>query len=103
MNCACEKLSQDRIHLALAPKQQHLFKPERVTDIQEQLRQYTGHSIEVDLQIEESDKETPAECLSRLGFEQIEQTRRNLQNDPGVKALMSEFGATINEQSIKPA
>jgi len=40
--------------------------------------------------------------LERLGYEQLEQTKQNLQSDPGVKALMSEFGATINEQSIKP-
>ena len=57
---------------------------------------------QVELNIEESDKETPAECLNRLGHEQLQQTKQNLANDPGVKALISEFEATINEQTIKP-
>jgi len=56
----------------------------------------------IEFTVEESDKETPAECLDRLGYEQLEQTKQSMTNDPGVKALMSEFGATINEQSIKP-
>ena len=56
----------------------------------------------VELEIEQSDKETPAECLTRLGHEQFEQTKQQIQSDPGVKALMSEFNATINEDSIKP-
>lgn len=102
MHCACEKLSPEKILLSLSPAAQHLHKPERVTDIQQALQVVTNSQAEVVLEIEESDKETPAECLARLGYEQLEQTRQNLQNDPGVKALMSEFGATINEQSIKP-
>ncbi|MEM7357849.1 MAG: DNA polymerase III subunit gamma/tau [Pseudomonadota bacterium] len=102
MHCACEKLAPEKILLALAPSAQHLHKPERVTEIQQALQAVTNSQAEVVLEIEESDKETPAECLARLGYEQLEQTKQNLQNDPGVQALMSEFGATINEQSIKP-
>ncbi|NND81521.1 MAG: DNA polymerase III subunit gamma/tau [Gammaproteobacteria bacterium] len=101
MHCACEKLSKEKIQLSLSPKSQHLLKPERLDDIKQHLRATMNTPVEVELEIEDSDKETPAECLDRLGFEQHQQTRESLQNDPGVKALMSEFGATINEQSIK--
>ena len=102
MHCACEKLATDKVVLTLSPKAQHLFKPERQADIQTRIRALMNSQAELSITVEESDKETPAECLDRLGFEQLEQTRQNLENDPGVKALMSEFGATINEQSIKP-
>ncbi len=102
MHCACEKLSDDLIQLSLSAKTQHLFKPERLADIQTEVQLISQAKTIVELEVEESDKETPAACLERLGFEQLEQTKQNLQNDPGVKALMSEFGATINEQSIKP-
>ena len=102
MNCACEKRSEEKIQLSLAPSLEHLFKAERVDDIRHAIQAISSQPIEVQLEIEESDKETPAECLQRLGFEQLEQTKENLQNDPGVKALISEFGATMNEQSIKP-
>ena len=101
MNCACEKLSDDKIILSLSDKSKHLFKEDRVIDIQNALQQFMNKPVVVTLEVEESDKETPAECLDRLGFEQFEQTKESLHNDPGVKALMSEFGATINEQSIK--
>jgi len=101
MHCACEKLADDKIILSLSPKQ-HLLKPERVEEIQTLMQAVTGTQAQLTVEIEESDKETPAECLDRLGYEQMEQTKQNLNNDPGVKALMSEFGASINEQSIKP-
>lgn len=101
MNCACERLSQEKIVLALSPSLHHLFKEGRVQDIQTAIQAISDKPVEIVLEVEESDKETPAECLQRLGYEQLEQTKENLHNDPGVKALMSEFGATINEQSIK--
>jgi len=103
MNCACERLLDDKISLILAPKLKHLLKPERVIDIQEAVRVVMNSQVEVVLEVEESDKETPAECLARLGHEQFEQTKENIKNDPGVKAIMSEFSATLNEDSIKPA
>jgi len=96
MNCACEKLSDKKVLLSLSPKSQHLFKQERVDDIQAQIRIAINHPVVVELEIEQSDKETPAECLDRLGFEQLEQTKQNLQNDPGVKALMSELNKALN-------
>ncbi len=61
-----------------------------------------NENLQMVLEIEDSDRETPAECLQRLGYEQLEQTKQQLHSDPGVKALMSEFNATINEESIKP-
>jgi len=104
MHCACEKLSDEKVVLSLAPASQHLFKSERVSEIQAGLQAVMNKpQLQVTLEVEESDKETPAECLKRLGYEQLEQTKSSIKNDPGVKALMSEFGATLNEQSIKPA
>lgn len=103
MYCACEKMLDDKVILSLSPNSEHLYKPERLADIQAQLQIVMKKpQLLVDLEVEQSDKETPAECLQRLGFEQLEQTKSNIKNDPGVKALMSEFGATLNEQSIKP-
>jgi DNA polymerase-3 subunit gamma/tau len=102
MHCACERLSDEKVVLSLSPKVQHLLKPDRVAQIQTQIQKFLNTKAEVFVEVEESDKETPAECLERLGVEQIEQTRQGLHDDPGVQALMSEFGATINEQSIKP-
>lgn len=102
MNCACEKLADDNIQLSLAPKLNHLLKPERLEMIQDALREVLNSQVEIVLELEESDKETPAECLARLGHEQFEQTKESIKNDPGVKAIMSEFDATLNEDSIKP-
>ncbi len=102
MHCACERLSDDKVDLSLAPRNQHLLKPERVDEIQQQVRLIMNNNTTLTIEVEESDKETPNECLERLENERIEQTKQGLNNDPGIQALMSEFGATINEQSIKP-
>ncbi|RBP49298.1 DNA polymerase III subunit gamma/tau [Arenicella xantha] len=101
MNCACERLTDERIQLSLAPRLSHLFKPERLEKIIAAVRSVVKAEVDIKLELEESDKETPAECLTRLGHEQFEQTKESIKSDPGVRALMSEFGATINEQSIK--
>ena len=102
MNCACERLQEDKIDLVLAPKLKHLFKEDRLVKIQTALGAVSGKSVTLNIEFEESDKETPAECLDRLGNEQFEQTKQQFENDPGVKAIMSEFGATLDENSIKP-
>jgi DNA polymerase-3 subunit gamma/tau len=102
MNCACERLLEDRVELALSPKLQHLHKPERLKDIEQELRRLRGQVMAVELTVEDSDKETPAECLERLGIERTSQIKADIEQQPGVQALMSEFGATIVEQSIKP-
>ena len=102
MNCACERMTDDKITLALSPKVEHLLRDDRVQLIETALRKILKPHLVVTLDVEQSDKETPAECLSRLGFEQHEQAVNNIKMDPAVKAIMSEFGAVINEQSIKP-
>ena len=102
MNCACERITDDKITLALSPKVEHLMRDDRVQQIEASLRKILKPHLAVTLDVEESDKETPAECLSRLGFEQHEEAVSNIKTDPAVQAIMSEFGATINEQSIKP-
>jgi len=102
MNCACEKLGDDKIILTLSPSKKHLLRPERLESIEEAIRQISNKPISVTLEVEESDRETPADCLSRLGHEQFEHTKENFKSDPGVKALIKEFGATLNEESIKP-
>ena len=102
MNCACERLSEDQIDLAIAPKLKHLFKPDRLKMIESAVSTLGGKALVLNLEVEESDKETPAECLDRLGHEQFQHTKEQFENDPGVKAIMSEFGATLNENSIKP-
>lgn len=102
MNCACECMTDDKVILALSPKVEHLLRDDRVEQIQESLRKVLKPHLIVTLDVEESDKETPSECLSRLGFEQHEEAVSNIKTDPAVQAIMSEFGATINEQSIKP-
>lgn len=102
MNCACERLTDEKIELALAPALKHLFIPGRQQNIQSSVQSVTNKNTVIEITVEPSDKETPAECLQRLGFEHIQKTKSAIENDPGVKSLMNEFGATINEQSIKP-
>lgn len=102
MNCACERLGEHTIELALLPSLKYLYKPERLEQVEKAVGEQLRRAIKIELEFEESDKETPTECLQRLGHEQFEQTKQSLQNDPGVKAIISEFGATLNENSIKP-
>lgn len=102
MNCACERHLQKKIELSLSPSLQHLFTPERLTEIEQAIAALSGQNYTVSIEIEESDKETPAECLQRLGFEQKSKIKSNISQVPGVQALMSEFDAAIVDSSIQP-
>ena len=106
MNCSAERINDERIELALSPKLEHLHSEERFNDIQiavkETVKAATNNDIAVSLELSESDRETPSECLSRLGFERQEQVREQMHNDAGVKSIIAAFGASIKENSIKP-
>ena len=102
MNCSADRMSEERIDLCLSPKLEHLHNPQRFEEIQEAVVAVTNPNILVSLEIDDSDRETPSECLSRLGYEKHEQVKEAIYNDPGVKSLISEFGATIKDTSIKP-
>ena len=102
MNCAADRINEERIDLCLSPKLEHLYSQDRFTEIQSAVAQAVNSHIKVSLDIDDSDRETPSECLSRLGFEQQEKVREQIHNDPGVKSIISAFGASIKEDSIKP-
>jgi len=102
MNCAADRINDERIDLCLSPQLEHLFEQDRFVEIQTAVKAAVGSDIQVKLDIDNSNRETPAECLSRLGYEHDEQVREQMHSDPGVKSIISEFGATIKENSIKP-
>ncbi len=102
MNCAAQSISDERIDLRLSPKLKHLYEDSRFQDIKIAVIAATHSQITIELGMSESDEETPAECLSRLGYEHEKQVRESMQSDPSVRFLMSEFDAKIKENSIKP-
>lgn len=102
MNCACEKLNEQEIELLLSPSNKHLFRESRQQEIEQSLNEFLPAPVKLSITIEESDKETPAECLLRLQHDKLRETTENLNNESGVKDLMREFGATMNEASVRP-
>ncbi len=102
MNCAADRMSDQRIDLCLSAKLEHLHSQQRFEEIQAAVQAAVNPQIAVQLEIADSDRETPSECLSRLGYEHEEQVRDQMHSDPGLQSIMSEFDATIKENSIKP-
>ena len=102
MHSACEKLGDDEIVLSLAPKNKHVFMDARFADLKEAMTELFKRPMDIKIEFEDSDRETPAECLARLGVQQLEETKESLQQEPGLQAVMSEFGARIDDNSIEP-
>jgi DNA polymerase-3 subunit gamma/tau len=102
MNCACERLSPEKVELTLADTFKHLLRPNRVEEIQANIQQVEPTLGAVTIELGESDRETPAQCLERLGALQIQQTKEHLEQNPTIRALQEEFGAQINESTVKP-
>lgn len=101
LNCACEKLTDEQIELALSPQLKHLYKKERVDEITEAIKPIMPLLSAIVMDVEESNKETPAECLKRLGFERQQQARQDIEKEPSMQALVSEFGVKIVEGSVQ--
>ena len=101
MNCACEKLNDTDIVLCLHPNKKHLFKDSRQQEIEQAINGFLPASIKLSISIEESDKETPAECLQRLQHNKLRETTASLSNESGVQDIMREFGAVLNESSVR--
>lgn len=100
----CSLLGRDanRVRLLLDRRGMHYRNPQT----EELLAQALGRLLRTDVQLEielaESDADTPARQSARAAEERVESARVELENDATVRALKERFGATLLNDTIKP-
>jgi DNA polymerase-3 subunit gamma/tau len=66
------------------------------------LGRLAGGELRLQIEVGESAADTPARQQARVNEERLQNARRELENDPTVRALQEKFGATVVPDSVKP-
>jgi len=101
-HCVLKEATENTIHLALSPAQEHLLKTVQKNRLQAAIRARFGEGIRLVVTVEKTGAETPVEQKSRA-----EQDRKNaaveaFQTDPNVKKIVETFDASVDQKSIQP-
>jgi DNA polymerase-3 subunit gamma/tau len=101
-HCVLKERSAERVHLVLAPAQEHLLKTTQKERLQEAIRTRFGQHMKVQITVEDPDAETPAQRKERETRERQQQAVRSMESDPNVRTLIDMFDATLDKTSVRP-
>jgi DNA polymerase-3 subunit gamma/tau len=101
-HCALREHTKERVHLVLAPNQEHLLKTTQKERLQEALRTRFGPDVKLVITVEQPHRETPAERRAREERELQAAALENMRADPNVRAMVKAFDATLEESSVRP-
>ena len=89
-----------RLHLE--PTQSALYNAAQHRRMNEALNQYLGRSVQLEVEIVRPEQETPAQAAARWRAERQQQAEQSIHDDPLVREMIQQFGATIRPDSIEP-
>ncbi len=94
---------ENHIQLILDQDKTSLFDPSHGQRIGDVLSDYFGHPVRVEIALSgiPDGMETPAQYDERIRQQQHAQALETLKNDPVVQTLEREFGATLQEGTVK--
>ena len=101
-HCVLHERTRDRVHLVLAPSQEHLLKTTQKERLQDALRTRFGPDIKLVISVEQPQKETPAERRAREEREAQAAALAKMRTDPNVQAMVTAFDATLDESTVRP-
>ncbi len=102
MNCAPHKQSETKFVLYLAPGCENLLTSERQSRLQEALQKHNNNNLKLDIVVNTSEQETPAQKVEREESERRAAAQDSIQSDTNVQKIVDAFGAQINSDSIQP-
>jgi DNA polymerase-3 subunit gamma/tau len=103
LNCVFHGLEADVVRLSMEHVHAHLHSPARMKQLETALCDHYGRAVTVKLARERQlEKETPARRQSREQQERQQRAVDAIADDANIKAIQDTFGATINEESIRP-
>ena len=102
-HCALKKHNEGKVHLLLSPDKEHLLNQTQKERLANALEMRFGKGTQLKISIEEPEAETPAQKKAREEKERQQVAESSLKGDANVKAMEEIFGATLDEESIRPA
>ena len=102
VNALPERFDHGVITLRLAERHSQLTAGRVLEQLRESLEHYYAEPVRLDIEIGEPRLETPAAQAGRRDAERMEQAVRAIESDPGVQAIVEQFGAEVNRDLIRP-
>jgi DNA polymerase-3 subunit gamma/tau len=101
-NCSLISVEGDAWLLHLDPAQSALFNATQLRRLNDALNQHHGRPIALSIELVRPEQETPAQAMSRRRFERQHEAEAAIQDDPLIKQMMQQFGATVRNDTIEP-
>ncbi len=101
-NCTLIAVEDDRWLMHLDPAQSALFNATQHRRLNDALNQYHGRTLQLDIELQTPQQETPAQAAARRRGERQRAAEQSIQADPVVQQLMQQFAAVIRDGTIEP-
>ncbi len=101
-NCTLVSVEGDRWLMHLDPAQSALFNATQQRRLNDALSQFQGRTLQLDIQLQTPQQETPAQAAARRRGERQQAAEQSIQADPVVQQLMQQFAAVIRDGTIEP-
>jgi DNA polymerase-3 subunit gamma/tau len=102
VNCILLGIEGDTISLQLDPASKTLLTDTLKGSLKKRVSEHFGREMSLRIVLAEPLVETPARQVARQEQERIQQARDSLEADPNIQALKSTFGASIQEETVRP-
>jgi DNA polymerase-3 subunit gamma/tau len=102
-NCGFANRNGSLLTLALDPRNSHMATPAQQERLAQALGAYLGEPVRIEFTQAAPDIATPSRARERAESERLDSARRSLDSDPTVQAFKDRFGATVLEDSVRPA
>jgi DNA polymerase-3 subunit gamma/tau len=101
-HCVMQELTDDQIHLALATTSAPLLNKEREASLREALEAYFGRPLKLQIEIKDSEGESPAAREARLQAERQAAAEAAIESDPNVQSILDAFDGQVRPNSVQP-
>ena len=100
-HCALLAREGGSVKLVLDPRHAALRTPQQEEKLNQALGKYFGQRVRVEFEVRTAAQVTPAQVQQRAQEQRSDDARAALENDPTVRALKEQFGATLHPDSVR--
>ncbi len=102
-HCALAGRQGSQVRLLLDPRSQSIRTRGNEDKLAAALSRYCGETLRLQIELAEGNAPvTPARERDRMADERLEQARAALDEDPNIKAMRAQLGATLFADSVRP-
>ena len=101
-HCSLVGRDANRVRLLLDRRGLHYRNPQTEELLAQGLTRLLRVEVRLEIEVADSDMDTPARQSARAAEERVEAARVELESDATVRALKERFGATLLPETIKP-